>query len=64
MPSLRFAPDETYINSKQRRVTINHDAPAISISHTFGFRNILGGEYTSNLTEAKALQALLAEQAG
>ena len=49
---LRFAPDETYINSKQR-VTINHDAPAISISHTFGFRNILGGEYTSNLTEAK-----------
>ena len=50
---LRYAPDETYINSKQRRVTINHDAPAISISHTFGFRNILGGQYTSNLTEAK-----------
>jgi hypothetical protein len=50
---LRYAPDETYINSKQRRVTINHDAPAISVSHTFGFRNILGGEYTSNLTEAK-----------
>ena len=50
---LRFAPDETFINSKQRRVTINHDAPAISISHTFGFRNILGGDYTSNLTEAK-----------
>jgi hypothetical protein len=50
---LRFAPDETYINSKQRRVTINRDAPAISISHTFGFRNILGGEYTSNLTEAR-----------
>ena len=50
---LRYAPDETYINSKQRRVTINHDAPAISISHTFGFRNILGGQYSSNFTEAK-----------
>lgn len=50
---LRYAPDETYINSKQRRVTINHDAPSVSVSHTFGFRNILGGEYTSNLTEAK-----------
>ena len=50
---LRYAPDETYINSKQRRVTINHDAPALSISHTFGFRNILGGEYSSNFTEAK-----------
>ncbi len=50
---IRFAPDETYINSKQRRVTINNDAPALTFSHTFGFRNILGGEYTSNLTEAK-----------
>ena len=50
---LRYAPDETYINSKQRRVAINHDAPAISISHTFGFKNVLGGQYTSNLTELK-----------
>ena len=50
---IRFAPCETFINSKQRRVTINHDAPAISLSHTFGFRNILGGDYTSNVTEAK-----------
>jgi hypothetical protein len=50
---LRYAPDETFINSKQRRVAINHDAPALTVSHTFGFRNILGGEYTTNLTEAK-----------
>ncbi|MBQ9204403.1 MAG: carboxypeptidase-like regulatory domain-containing protein [Prevotella sp.] len=50
---LRYAPDETYINSKQRRVAINHDAPAISLSHTIGFKNVLGGEYNSNLTELK-----------
>ena len=25
---IRYAPDETYINSKQRRVTINKDAPS------------------------------------
>ncbi len=50
---LRLAPDETYINNKQRRITINHDAPVLSISHTFGLRNLLGGDYTSNLTEAK-----------
>ncbi len=49
----RYAPDETYINSKERRLTINNDAPVISISHTFGFKNFLGGEYTTNLTEAK-----------
>ena len=49
----RYAPDETYINSKERRLTINNDAPVISISHTFGFKNFLGGEYSTNLTEAK-----------
>ena len=50
---LRYAPDETYINSKERRITINNDAPAISLSHTIGFRNLLGGDYASNLTELK-----------
>jgi len=53
---LRYAPSETYINSKQRRVTINHDAPSMSISHTMGFKNVLGGQYQSNFTEAKLYQ--------
>jgi len=50
---LRYAPDETYINSKERRLTINNDAPALSIAHTMGLRGVLGGQYTSNFTEAK-----------
>ncbi len=53
---LRYAPSETYINSKQRRVTINHDAPSMSISHTIGLKNVLGGQYRSNFTEAKLYQ--------
>ena len=53
---LRYAPSETYINSKQRRVTINHDAPSMSISHTMGFKNVLGGQFQSNFTEAKLYQ--------
>ena len=53
---LRYAPSETYINSKQRRVTINHDAPSMSVSHTVGFKNVLGGQYSSNFTEAKLYQ--------
>ena len=53
---LRYAPSETYINSKQRRVTINHDAPSMSVSHTMGFKNFLGGQYQSNFTEAKLYQ--------
>ena len=50
---VRYAPGETYINSKQSRIAINHDAPAISLSHTLGLKNVLGGEYASNFTEFK-----------
>ena len=50
---LRYAPDETYVNSKQRRITINRDVPIITLSHTFGFKGFLGGQYASNVTEAK-----------
>jgi len=50
---LRYAPDETYVNSKQRRVAINRDVPIITLGHTFGFKGFLGGQYTSNVTEAK-----------
>jgi hypothetical protein len=50
---LRYAPDETYVNSKQRRLTINRDVPIFTLSHTFGIKGFLGGQYTSNVTEAK-----------
>ena len=50
---LRYAPDETYINNKRRRITINRDVPIITLSHTFGLKGFLGGQYTSNVTEAK-----------
>ena len=49
---LRFAPGETYINTKQRRLKINLDAPVFTISHTLGLKNVLGGDYDYNYTEA------------
>lgn len=49
---LRYAPGETYINSKLRRRAINLDAPVISVSHTVGIKGALGGDYSYNLTEA------------
>jgi len=49
---LRFAPGETYINTKQRRLKINLDAPVYTISHTIGFKGVLGGDYNYNYTEA------------
>ena len=49
---LRFAPGETFINTKQRRLKINLDAPVFTISHTLGMKDVLGGEYSYNYTEA------------
>jgi hypothetical protein len=52
MAMVRFAPGETFINTKQRRLTINLDAPVFTLGHTFGLNGFLGGEYTYNFTEA------------
>ena len=49
---LRFAPGETYINTKQRRLKINLDAPVFTISHTVGLKDVLGGDYNYNYSEA------------
>lgn len=49
---LRIAPGETYINTKQRRLPVNLDAPVFTLSHTIGFKGILGGDYKYNFTEA------------
>ena len=49
---LRFAPGETFINTKQRRLKINLDAPVFTVSHTLGLKDVLGGDYRYNYTEA------------
>ena len=49
---LQIAPGRTYINTKQRRTPINLDAPVITIGHTFGLKNFLGGDYQFNFSEA------------
>jgi hypothetical protein len=49
---LRFAPGETYINTKQRRLKVNLDAPVFTLGHTMGFKGLLGGDYKYNYTEA------------
>ena len=49
---LRFAPGETFVNTKQRRLPINLDAPVFTVGHTIGFNNVLGGQYDYQFTEA------------
>ena len=48
----RFAPGETFINTKQRRYPINLDTPIFSIDHTVAIDGLLGGKYKMNYTEA------------
>ena len=47
----QLAPGRTYINTKQRRLPINLDAPVFTVGHTMGFKGLLGGDYRYNLTE-------------
>lgn len=50
--TLRYAPGESFVNSKQRRIPVSLDAPIITLSHTMGFKGVLGGEYSFQRTEA------------
>ena len=55
---LRYAPGEKYMNTKQRRVLVNQDAPVFTLSHTVGLKDFLGGEQEYNYTEATAYYRL------
>ena len=48
---LNYRPGQTYVNSKQQRMTVNLDAPEFNVSHTMGIKHFLGGEFNTNLTE-------------
>ena len=49
---MRYCPGQTFINTKQQRWPVNLDAPEFTLSHTMGFKNVLGGQYKLNFTEA------------
>lgn len=49
--AFRYAPGETFVNTKQRRLPINLDAPVFTLQHTLGVKGILGSDYTYNMTE-------------
>lgn len=49
--NLRYAPGETFINTKQRRRPLNLDAPVFTLNHTVGVKGLIGSEYNYNYTE-------------
>ena len=50
---MRYAPGETFINTKQHRWPLNLDAPVFRLQHTMGFDGLLGGQYKYNFTEGE-----------
>ncbi|MBP3838916.1 MAG: carboxypeptidase-like regulatory domain-containing protein [Prevotella sp.] len=53
-----YRPGQTYVNSKQNRIEVNHDAPRFSLSHTLGIKGLLGSDYHYNYTELSAYKRL------
>lgn len=53
-----YRPGQSYINSKQRRIEVNLDAPQFTLTHTIGLKNVLGSQFTYNLTEFSAYKRL------
>lgn len=50
---IRYAPGETFINTKQHRWPLNLDAPVFRMQHTVGMKGVLGGQYNYNFTEGE-----------
>ena len=49
---LEYSPGALYVNSKIRRLKVNREAPILRLSHTIGFKGLLGGDYNYQYTEA------------
>ncbi len=48
---ITYQPGATYVNTKQRRLSTNHDAPIYSLSHTAGLYEQFGTNYAYHITE-------------
>lgn len=50
---VHFFPNQTFVNTKQRRLPVNLNAPEFTLQHTIGMKGFLGGDYRMNRTELK-----------
>lgn len=48
--TITWNPGTTYVNTKQHRWPVNLDSPEISIGHSTAFKDVLGGDFKSNVT--------------
>lgn len=48
---LRYAPGESFYQTRSSRVPINMDAPVFTLSHEYGPKGMLGSDFCTNKTE-------------
>ncbi len=49
--TLRYAPGETFYQTKSVRIPINQDAPVFQLTHEYGPKGLFGNAFTTNKTE-------------
>ena len=55
---LEYQPGALFVNTKQRRLKVNREAPVLTLSHTMGISGFLGGDYTYHYTEASIFKRI------
>jgi len=55
---VEYSPGALYANSKSRRLKVNREAPIFTVSHTFGLKNFLGGDYNYHYSEASIFKRI------
>ena len=55
---VEYSPGALYANSKSRRLKVNREAPIFTVSHTFGLKNFLGGDYNYHYSETSIFKRI------
>lgn len=55
---IEYCPGAVYVNTKQRRLKVNRDAPIFRLGHTIGMKGFLGGDYAYNYSELSVTQRI------
>ncbi len=53
---LRYAPGESFLDTRKGRVILNGNAPVLTFSHSVGISGVLGGQYNYHHTEFTAFK--------
>jgi len=61
---ITFSPGQQYMNTKNQRFPLNHEAPIFKLKHTIGIQGFMGGEYHYHVTEASVYKRLWVKNCG